>query len=114
MGMAPSADLSDDCGLFQPAHGTAPSIAGQDIANPVGTILSVAMMLEWLGHPETIRGARMIESAVATALAEPANATADIGGKIGTRESAARIIAALDDEGPVVPAGSAPKTSRLP
>jgi 3-isopropylmalate dehydrogenase len=113
MGMAPSADLSDDCGLFQPAHGTAPSIAGKNLANPVATILSVGMMLEWLGHPETLRGARMIEAAVEAALANPANATGDIGGKLGTRECAERIIAALDAGAPVALAGPAAKARPL-
>ncbi len=60
MGMAPSADLGDHHGLFQPSHGTAPTIAGKGIANPIATILSVALMLDWLGHPETCRGARLI------------------------------------------------------
>lgn len=95
MGMAPSADLGDEYGLFQPAHGTAPTIAGKDIANPIATILSVAMMLHWLDHPDTIRGAQWIETAVAKVLADPANATADIGGTLGTRELTARIVAAL-------------------
>ncbi len=95
MGMAPSADLGDEYGLFQPAHGTAPTIAGKDMANPVATILSVALMLHWLDHPETISGARLIESAVSAVLADPANATADIGGRLGTRALTARIVAAL-------------------
>jgi 3-isopropylmalate dehydrogenase len=48
LGMAPSADIGDHHAVFQPCHGTAPDIAGQGIANPVATILSAAMMLEWL------------------------------------------------------------------
>jgi 3-isopropylmalate dehydrogenase len=95
MGMAPSADLGDACGLFQPSHGTAPGIAGKGIANPIATILSVALMLEWLGHPETIRGAEMIRSAVSKALADPANRTVDLGGSLGTDGITQRIIAAL-------------------
>jgi 3-isopropylmalate dehydrogenase len=95
MGMAPSADLGDRWGLFQPAHGSAPDIAGKGIANPIATILSVAMLLEWLGHPETVRGARLLEAAVARVLADPANATRDLGGPLGTRAMADRVIAAL-------------------
>lgn len=95
MGMAPSADLGDRHGLFQPAHGTAPTLAGKDVANPVATILSVAMMLDWLGHPETVRGARMIEDAVAGTLADPANRTADLGGAISCSALTARIVAAI-------------------
>jgi 3-isopropylmalate dehydrogenase len=84
MGMAPSADLGGKSGVFQPSHGTAPTIAGKGIANPIATILSAAMMLEWLGHPETIRGARLIEHAVEQVLADPAHRTADLGGKLDT------------------------------
>ncbi len=84
MGMAPSADLGDEHGLFQPCHGTAPTIAGQGIANPIATVLSVAMLLDWLGHPETRRGARMIEAAVARVCGDPANRTTDLGGTLRT------------------------------
>lgn len=50
MGMAPSAEIGDGNGFFQAAHGSAPDIAGKGIANPYGTILSAASMLDWLGH----------------------------------------------------------------
>ena len=95
MGMAPSADLGDEFGLFQPSHGSAPTIAGQGIANPVATILSAAMMLDWLDHPETQRGARLIEAAVARACGDPANRTTDLGGTLGTAAITGKIIAAL-------------------
>ena len=97
MGMAPSADLGDVHGLFQPAHGTAPTIAGKDCANPVATILSVALMLEWLGHPETVRGARQIQDAVARVLTDGSNGTPDIGGRLATSQMTAKIITALDE-----------------
>ncbi len=95
MGMAPSADIGDDCAVFQPSHGTAPDIAGKGIANPVATILSAALMLEWLDHPETVTGARRIHHAVETVLADPANRTPDVGGKLMTTQMADKIIAAL-------------------
>jgi 3-isopropylmalate dehydrogenase len=95
MGMAPSADIGDRHGLFQPAHGSAPDIAGRGIANPTATILSVAMMLEWLGHPETLRGAAMIHRAVACVFAEPSLRTPDLGGKLSTVEMGDRIAGAL-------------------
>ena len=95
MGMAPSADIGPDHALFQPSHGTAPTIAGKGIANPIATILSAALMLEWLDHPETVRGARLIENAVAKVMGDPANLTADLGGTTGTKEIAERVIAAL-------------------
>ena len=48
MGMAPCAELGEQHGLFQPSHGSAPDIVGQDMANPTATFLSAAMMLDWL------------------------------------------------------------------
>ena len=95
MGMAPSGDLGDTNAVFQPAHGSAPDIAGKGIANPVATILSVAMMLEWLDTPETVRGGGMIRSAVERVLAVPSNATRDLGGTLTTREMGDRILEAL-------------------
>lgn len=95
MGMAPSADIGDDCAVFQPSHGTAPDIAGKGIANPVATILSAAMMLEWLEHAETLRGGALIRKAVETVLADPQNRTPDLGGRVTTDQMTDRIIAAI-------------------
>jgi 3-isopropylmalate dehydrogenase len=92
MGMAPSADIGPKHGVFQPSHGTAPSIAGKGIANPVATILSVALMLDWLGVPQ---GGEMIRQATARVLADPANRTADLGGTLSTSGMASKIIEAL-------------------
>jgi 3-isopropylmalate dehydrogenase len=63
IGMLPSASLdANGKGLYEPIHGTAPDLAGKGIANPLGTILSAAMMLRYsLGHPEA---AERIERAV--------------------------------------------------
>lgn len=95
MGMAPSGDIGDRHAVFQPSHGTAPDIAGKGIANPIATILSAAMMLEWLGHPETVRGARMIESAVERLCADASFATRDLGGPVSTTECGRRIAEAV-------------------
>lgn len=95
MGMAPSADIGDDCAVFQPSHGSAPDIAGKGIANPIATILSAALMLEWLDDPETVKGAQRIQRAVESALADPANRTPDLGGTLTTTQMAGRIIAVL-------------------
>lgn len=95
MGMAPSADIGDKHAVFQPSHGTAPTIAGKGIANPVAMILSVAMMLDWLGDEESRRGAAMINTAVERVLADAANATTDIGGRLSTSQMGDRIVAAL-------------------
>lgn len=102
MGMAPSADIGPEFGLFQPSHGTAPSIAGRNLANPIATILSAALMLDWLGSPEAVAGARAIEQAVTTVMADTANRTADLGGTTTTEQITERVIAALAS----VPLGS--------
>lgn len=78
MGMAPSADIGDTHAVFQPSHGSAPDIAGQGIANPVATILSVAMMLDWFDNEATKRGAAMIYRAVEQVLHAPEHRTRDL------------------------------------
>ncbi len=93
MGMAPSADIGDKHAVFQPSHGTAPDIAGKGIANPVATILSAAMMLDWLGEPAA---ARSIERATRNVLAEPANRAADLGGSLSTADLGRLIASAVE------------------
>ena len=89
LGMAPSGDVGDRWALFQPSHGTAPDIAGRGLANPIGMILSAAMMLEWLGHrhhdPAALDAAARIERAVRETLAQGRTKTPDIGGHASTR-----------------------------
>jgi 3-isopropylmalate dehydrogenase len=84
MGMAPSGDIGEKHAVFQPSHGSAPDIAGKGVANPVATILSAAMMLEWLPGEETKAGARLIYDAVERVLANPSNRTPDMGGRLTT------------------------------
>jgi 3-isopropylmalate dehydrogenase len=88
MGLAPSADVGDTYGVFQPSHGTAPDIAGKGIANPVAQILSAGMMLAWLGErkqdPEASAAARAIEAAVRVTLGDRRLHTADLGGAAAT------------------------------
>ena len=90
MGMAPSADIGDHHAVFQPAHGTAPDIAGKGIANPIASILSAAMMLDWLGRRHAHRGlidaAARIERAVAAVLGDAGTVPVDQGGSATTRE----------------------------
>ena len=71
MGMAPSADIGDDCAVFQPAHGSAPDIAGRGIANPVAAILSLGMMLHWLDDAQTQSAATRLQQAVEATFANP-------------------------------------------
>ena len=93
MGMLPSASLSETgVGLYEPIHGSAPDIAGQGIANPVGTILSAALMLRYSLKLED--EALMIERAVDRAITEGAR-TADLGGTLTTRQMTDEIIKQL-------------------
>jgi 3-isopropylmalate dehydrogenase len=89
MGMAPSGDIGDRHAVFQPAHGTAPDIAGKGIANPIAAILSAGMMLDWLGrrhrNDDLLRGAAHIERAVADVLAEGKTLPVDQGGSATTQ-----------------------------
>jgi 3-isopropylmalate dehydrogenase len=99
MGFAPSADIGDDHGLFQPSHGSAPDIAGKGIANPTAMILSLAMMLDWLGRrhgSDSLReAAEEIERAVDHVFASGRVRTHDIGGGDGTAAVARAIVDAL-------------------
>lgn len=95
MGLAPSADIGDHSAVFQPAHGTAPDIAGRGIANPTAMILSAALMLDWLEYPDCSHAADQIRRAVATVLANPTLRTPDLGGRLTTRAVADAIVAAL-------------------
>ena len=99
MGYAPSADLGDKHGLFQPSHGSAPDIAGLGIANPTAPILSAAMMLDWLGEKHgvecLIEAARNLEDSVDKAFVDKTLLPFDIGGKDGTSEVTRSVIGAL-------------------
>ncbi len=84
MGIAPSANINPETGLglFEPVHGTAPDIAGKDIVNPIGAILSASMMVRHLGHKEM---ADAIEGAVSSTL-RAGECTRDLGGSLSTHE----------------------------
>ena len=83
LGMAASGNIHPGrTSLFEPVHGSAPPLAGKNVANPMGAILSAALMLETLGR---IDEARVIESAVEAAV-QARQTTTDIGGTLGTRE----------------------------
>jgi 3-isopropylmalate dehydrogenase len=93
MGMLPSASLgAGGPGLFEPIHGSAPDIAGQGIANPIGTILSIALLLR---HSLRLEAeAASIEKAVNGAITGGCR-TPDLGGRLKTNQMAAEIIARL-------------------
>lgn len=99
LGLGPSAEIGEDHALFQPSHGTAPQLAGKNVANPMATILSAAMMLDWLGdrHGDTacLECAVRLENAVAHVLESGDSLTPDIGGSSSTTEVANAIASAL-------------------
>ena len=95
MGMAPSADIGADAAVFQPAHGSAPDIIGQGIANPIAMHLSAAMMLDWLPHPEAKAAGKALHEAIARVLADPSQRTPDMGGSLTTTALTDAVIAAL-------------------
>jgi 3-isopropylmalate dehydrogenase len=92
LGLAASANLHPGRpGLFEPVHGSAPPLAGKNVANPFAAILTTGMMLEALGRPDV---AQALEDAVRAALAAGVR-TPDLGGTTGTREAAAWVAAQL-------------------
>src|SRR5262249_5707219 len=100
LGLAPSAEIGEEHALFQPSHGTAPQLAGRDLANPLATVLSGAMMLEWLGQRHRDAAAtsagRRIQGAVARVRAEGIPLTPDLGGEAGTRAMGDAVLRALE------------------
>ena len=98
LGLAASLNAGADHGMAQAAHGSAPDIAGKNIANPLSLILSVAMLLAWHGRRRKAKAfeaaAAAIEKAVEAAIAVK-ESTGDIGGRLGTRETGEAVAARL-------------------
>jgi len=95
IGIAPSANLDptkEFPSMFEPVHGSAPDIAGQGVANPVGAVWSAAMMLEHLGHPDA---AADVLAAMESTLAKPETRTGDLGGTASTVEVTEALVARL-------------------
>jgi len=93
LGMCPSGNIGDDAAYFEPIHGSALALAGQDRANPLATILSAAMLLDWLGEaPAAMRIRSAVERTLATAtISLNSNGTT----LQGTKAAANAVIAAL-------------------
>lgn len=99
MGMAPCAEIGDQTGLFQPAHGSAPDIMGLDKANPLAAILSGALMLEYLAdktqYSALSEAATLIEEAVSNCFNTNSIRPMEFGGDMGTKAVTKEIIARL-------------------
>lgn len=98
LGLAASLNAGTDHGMAQAAHGSAPDIAGKNSANPLSLVLSAAMLLAWHGRRRNAKpfedAARAIERAVEATIAAK-QVTADIGGKLGTRETGESVVGQL-------------------
>jgi isocitrate dehydrogenase (NAD+) len=92
LGVVPSANIGDDCAMFEAVHGTAPDIAGKGLANPTALLMSSILMLDHLGERTT---ARRIEEALHKVYQEATHTTRDVGGPAGTDEFAEAVIATL-------------------
>jgi len=110
VGIAPSACIGDDFAFFEPVHGIALDIAGRGVANPLASILSGKLMLEWLGEKEE---ADYIEAAVVALLTEGKVKTRDLGGKASTAEVGDAVVTKLDEE-PLVDEANAQSSARVP
>jgi 3-isopropylmalate dehydrogenase len=92
LGMAASANIHPGrTSMFEPVHGSAPPLAGKDVANPVGAILSAALMLDYLGK---FNEAHRLEQAVEAAV-QAGETTRDVGGTLGTRAAGDAILRRL-------------------
>lgn len=93
LGFGPSGNIGDEYAIFEPSHGSAPDIAGRGIANPIATMLSAGMMLDYLGMGAE---SRRIESVIRLALDRDIR-TVDAGGRCGTGEFTDALIGLLDE-----------------
>jgi isocitrate dehydrogenase (NAD+) len=92
LGVAPGANIGTDCAMFEAVHGSAPDIAGKNIANPMSLILSAVMLLRYIGENSA---ADRIDQALSAVLSEKQYVTRDLGGTAGTREMTHAIVAKL-------------------
>ena len=90
LGLAPGANIGEKAAVFEAVHGSAPDIAGKNLANPIALVLSSAMMLDHLREPEA---AERVRRAVRETLAEGKKLTRDLGGAAGTTEIAEAVAA---------------------
>ena len=101
LGIAPSLNASLDTAMAQAAHGSAPDIAGQDVANPIAMVLSTGMLLDWLGdrHDDDAarRAAEAIERGVTTTVRSGVS-TRDLGGSASTTEVTSAVVEAIGRE----------------
>ena len=96
LGLVPSANLGDNCAIFEAVHGSAPDIAGKNLANPTALLRSALLMLRHLGEFDA---ALKIRNALEKVYRDRDKLTQDVGGKAGTSEFADSVIAAMESAG---------------
>jgi isocitrate/isopropylmalate dehydrogenase len=99
IGIAPSSNLDPTRqfpSMFEPIHGSAPDIAGQGIANPVGAFWSAAEMVRWLGKGQLDKVADNLMQAIENVTSNPATRTRDMGGQANTKEVTEAVIQQID------------------
>ncbi|PTB87835.1 NAD-dependent isocitrate dehydrogenase, partial [Pseudidiomarina aestuarii] len=89
LGMAPGANIGESSAIFEAVHGSAPDIAGQNLANPTALLLGAIQMLEYLEMPEQ---AKRIRAAIVDVIASGDRTTRDLGGQHGTTDFTQAII----------------------
>lgn len=89
LGVVPGANIGENIAIFEPVHGSAPDIAGKDIANPTAMMLSAVQMLRYLGEEEA---AERIEKAISIVIEEGISLTSDLGGTLGTSSYTDKVI----------------------
>jgi 3-isopropylmalate dehydrogenase len=99
LGLAPGLVMGERYAMAQATHGSAPDIAGQNIANPYAMIMSGKMLLEWLGRkhkePKAVAAAALMDAAMEKVIAEAKHLTRDLGGKASTTEMGNAVAAAV-------------------
>jgi isocitrate dehydrogenase (NAD+) len=93
LGLVPGANLGTECAIFEAVHGSAPDIAGKDLANPTALLQSAVLMLEHLHESET---AELVQTALEKVYREGKVLTRDVGGSSGTTAFADGVIAAME------------------
>jgi isocitrate dehydrogenase (NAD+) len=93
LGLVPGANLGLDCAIFEAVHGSAPDIAGKDVANPTALLQSAVLMLR---HLDEAAAADRVQRALETVYAERKTLTRDVGGTAGTSQFADAVLAAME------------------
>jgi 3-isopropylmalate dehydrogenase len=99
LGLAPGICAGERQAMAQATHGSAPDIAGRNIANPYAMIMSGKMLLEWLGRkrnePKATAASKLVDAAMDKVIAEAKHLTADLGGKASTTQMGDAVAAAV-------------------